>query len=109
MALYVTVDTPQLFFDNLTSFLVNGLGFTVNPYDVCVVGTFMNRDSLPYLSICKILNYHIKIPRWYHQSSIRLIKGWHNNDTVNKPQENTRISEHDIWIYQYGRSDDHNV
>ena len=38
--LYGTVDASKLFYDNLSSFLANDLGFTPNPYDMCV----MNKD-----------------------------------------------------------------
>ena len=35
-ALYGTVDAPKLFFENLSIFLVDELGFTKNDYDLCV-------------------------------------------------------------------------
>jgi hypothetical protein len=35
-ALYGTVDAAKLFYNNLSSFLVDDLGFKTNPYDPCV-------------------------------------------------------------------------
>ena len=36
-ALYGTVDTSKLFFDDMTSFLVETMSFTPNPFNLCVV------------------------------------------------------------------------
>ena len=36
-ALYGTVDVAKLFYDNLTGFLREDMGFTHNPYDSCVM------------------------------------------------------------------------
>lgn len=35
-ALYGTLQAALLFWENVTSFLVDELGFTVHPYDKCV-------------------------------------------------------------------------
>ena len=41
-ALYGTLQAALLFWKNLSSFLVDELGFTVNPYDWCVVNKIIN-------------------------------------------------------------------
>ena len=41
-ALYGTVDASKLFFEDLSSFLINELGFIRNPYDWCVVNKTIN-------------------------------------------------------------------
>jgi hypothetical protein len=41
-ALYGTLQAALLFWENLSGFLVNKLGFTVNPYDPCVVNKTIN-------------------------------------------------------------------
>ena len=41
-ALYGTLQAAKLFWENLTEFLCKDLGFTVNPYDACVVNKYIN-------------------------------------------------------------------
>jgi hypothetical protein len=41
-ALYGTLQAAILFWENLTAFLTEELGFTVNPYDSCVVNKLIN-------------------------------------------------------------------
>ena len=41
-ALYGTLQAAMLFWENLTSFLTQDLGFIVNPYDSCVVNKMIN-------------------------------------------------------------------
>ena len=41
-ALYGTMQADLLFWKNLTSFLVDDMGFEVNPYDSCVVNKIVN-------------------------------------------------------------------
>jgi hypothetical protein len=41
-ALYGTLQAAMLFWENLTAFLTGELGFTVNPYDSCVVNKVIN-------------------------------------------------------------------
>jgi hypothetical protein len=41
-ALYGTLQAALLFWENLSSFLVGELGFSVNPYDPCVVNKTIN-------------------------------------------------------------------
>ena len=44
--MYGTVDSSKPFFEDLTSLLINDLGFIVNPYDVCVVNKKSMVDSV---------------------------------------------------------------
>ena len=44
-ALYGTLQAALLFWKNLSSFLVDELGFIVNPYDWCVVNKIINRKQ----------------------------------------------------------------
>ena len=41
-ALYGTLQAAKLFWENLTSFLCDDLGFTLNPYDSCVANKIIN-------------------------------------------------------------------
>ena len=41
-ALYETVDASKLFFKDLFNVLINELGFTRNPYNVCVINKKLN-------------------------------------------------------------------
>ena len=40
--LYGTVDASKLFFEDLSGFLLEDLGFTRNPYDWCIVNNIIN-------------------------------------------------------------------
>ena len=44
-ALYGTVDAAKLFFENLSSFLMEELGFKRNPYDMCVLNKEINNSQ----------------------------------------------------------------
>jgi len=67
-ALYGTLQAALLFWRNLSSFLVDELGFRINPYDSCVANKVINGKQ------CTI-GWHVddlKIshvdPRWLNQS-----------------------------------------
>lgn len=50
-ALYGTLQAALLFWKSLTQYLVNELGFTVNPYDWCVVNKSLTVHSAPSASM----------------------------------------------------------
>jgi hypothetical protein len=46
-ALYGMLQAGLRFWENLTKFLMEELGFTVNPYDRCVVNTMIKGNNAP--------------------------------------------------------------
>ena len=61
-ALYGTLQAALLFWKNLTSFLVDELGFAVNPYDWCVVNKIINGKQ------CTV-GWHVDDLKISHQDS----------------------------------------
>jgi hypothetical protein len=60
-ALYGTLQAALLFWENLSSFLVGKLGFTVNPYDPCIVNKTINGKQCTALwNVDDIKMSHVK-------------------------------------------------
>ena len=61
-ALYGTLDAVKLFFDNLSGYLRDELGFKSNPYDSCVMNKFVNGSQC-------IVIFHVDDLKISHEDS----------------------------------------
>jgi hypothetical protein len=89
--------TALLFWENLTKFLMEELGFTVNPYDQCMVNKIIKGKQ------CTII-WHVDNLKLSHvrQSVLEDIacqeaecKVWAKGATCYTPWKNSRIPQHD--------------
>ena len=60
-ALYGTLQASQLFWERLSTLLVEKNGFECNPYDFCVVNKMVNGKQLTIVCMLMTLNCHMQI------------------------------------------------
>ena len=87
-ALYRTLQAALLFWKNLSEFLINELGFIVNPYDWCVVNKTINGKQCTvgwHIDNLKISHYDSRVmddilhalnERYGKESPLVITRGW---------------------------------
>jgi hypothetical protein len=91
-ALYGMLQAALLFWEHQTKFLTEELGFTVNPYDRCIINKMIKGKQ------CTIIWYvdHLKLShstRGHRQEA--QCKVWSEGSTYHPPRSSTRIPWND--------------